>query len=241
MIKDALDYIVGMRKPTITEINGQTYSDKKLERVSYEPIAAPFRLSTLESLVRYIKCDLEVPTLPFFLHVENSTCVKLLSTLDGNRERECLAIVDAELPRFEFEQYMPQEKFCINLKTKFIENEDRELLVSFSGNVEDKTVAEYGDDGISQKATVKTGVASKVETIVPSPVHLKPYRTFSEVEQPESDFIFRVKSDKFDGITCALFTADGGAWKIEAKKRIKEYLSNELSDLVEEGRIIILA
>lgn len=83
--------------------------------------------------------------------------------------------------------------------------------------------------------------ASKTETIVPSPVHLKPYRTFDEIDQPESDFIFRVQSNKFDGITCALFSADGGAWKTEAKQRIKEYLSNELSDLIKDGRIIILA
>lgn len=33
----------------------------------------------------------------------------------------------------------------------------------------------------------------------------------------------------------------GGAWKTEAKQSIKEYLSNELSDLIEKGKIIILA
>lgn len=47
MIKDALEYIVGMKKPNITEIGGQTYSDKKLERISYEPHIEPFKLSTL--------------------------------------------------------------------------------------------------------------------------------------------------------------------------------------------------
>ena len=41
MIKDALEYIVGMKKPNITEIGGQTYSDKKLERISYEPHIEP--------------------------------------------------------------------------------------------------------------------------------------------------------------------------------------------------------
>lgn len=241
MVKDALEYIVGMKKPNITEIGGQTYSDKKLERISYEPHIEPFKLSTLDSLIKYIKSDLEVPVTPFFLHIVSEKSVKMLSTLDSDKHRECLAVVDAEVPRFEFGAYIPQENFCINLKTKFIQNEDRELLVSFAGNVEDKTVAEYGDDGISQKATVKTGVASKTETIVPSPVHLKPYRTFDEIDQPESDFIFRIKSDKFSGITCALFSADGGAWKTEAKQSIKEYLSNELSDLIEKGKIIILA
>lgn len=190
MIKDALEYIVEMKKPNITEIGGQTYSDKKLERISYEPHIEPFKLSTLDSLIKYIKSDLEVPVTPFFLHIVSEKSVKMLSTLDSDKHRECLAVVDAEVPRFEFGAYIPQENFCINLKTKFIQNEDRELLVSFAGNVEDKTVAEYGDDGISQKATVKTGVASKTETIVPSPVHLKPYRTFDEIDQPGIRFYF---------------------------------------------------
>ena len=54
MIKDALEYIVGMKKPNITEIGGKTYSDKKLERISYEPHIEPFKLSTLDSLIKYI-------------------------------------------------------------------------------------------------------------------------------------------------------------------------------------------
>lgn len=79
--------------------------------------------------------------------------------------------------------------------------------------------------------TVKTGIASKGEAIVPNPVHLRPYRTFLEVDQPESDFVFRMKQDKYDGIQCAVFEADGGAWKMEATHSIKEYLKTELADM----------
>lgn len=89
-------------------------------------------------------------------------------------------------------------------------------------------MAQYSDDGISQKATVKTGIASKGDAIVPNPVKLQPYRTFHEVEQPMSEFIFRMKSD--DGVRCALFEADGGAWENVAMKKIKEYLEVELAD-----------
>lgn len=56
----------------------------------------------------------------------------------------------------------------------------------------------------------------------------KPYRTFLEVDQPVSEFIFRMKQDKYDGVLCALFEADGGAWKMEATERIKKYLESEL-------------
>lgn len=45
--------------------------------------------------------------------------------------------------------------------------------VKFAGTVESGTLAEYGDDGVTQKATVKTGIASKGDAIVPNPVKLK--------------------------------------------------------------------
>ena len=56
------------------------------------------------------------------------------------------------------------------------------------------------------------------------------YRTFLEVEQPKSEFILRMEQDKYDGIACAIFEADGGAWKIAATKAIKDYLQFELAD-----------
>lgn len=50
------------------------------------------------------------------------------------------------------------------------------------------------------------------------------------VEQPKSEFVFRMEQDKYDGIKCGIFEADGGAWKIEATKKIKEYLQFELAE-----------
>lgn len=44
-------------------------------------------------------------------------------------------------------------------------------------------------------------------------------------------FIFRVKDNDRYGVTCALFEADGGAWKNEAKANIKAYLEKELADV----------
>ena len=113
---------------------------------------------------------------------------------------------------------------------KFLDhpNTDKALLLKFAGTVEAGSVAEYGDDGISQKATVKTGIASKGDAIIPSPAILKPFRTFVEVDQPASSFIFRMKDSSVGGVQCALFEADGGAWKIDAMNSIKEYLAEAL-------------
>ena len=72
-------------------------------------------------------------------------------------------------------------------------NQDLQTILKVSGNVEAKTTANYGDDGISQKTTIKQGIASKTDVIVPNPVTLVPYRTFLEVEQPPSEFVFRIR------------------------------------------------
>lgn len=162
------------------------------------------------------------------VHVVSPTQVNLFSNLDSDRIRECMVEVHAELPEFPFNKFVDHENFIIGVQSKFIPNNDSELLLKFAGTVEGGTITDYGDDGISQKATVKTGVASKADAVIPSPVRLKPYRTFTEVEQPESDFVFRMKEDKYDGVQCALYGADGGAWKLHAMESIQEYLEEQL-------------
>lgn len=234
MIKEALQYLVELGKAEEQTINGDTYSDKPLHRIDmYIPKANAIEMHTLTSLVDYIKSDVDAMSEKMIVEVASPTKVNMYSQLDYNRDREKLVSVSARVPEFSFNNFMDQEKFCINLQSKFINDPqtDRSLILKFAGTVEAGTVAEYGDDGITQKATVKTGIASKGDAIVPNPVKLRPYRTFLEVEQPISEFIFRMKQDKYDGINCAIFEADGGAWQIAATKAIKEYLQFELADM----------
>lgn len=229
MIRAALEYINGLKEPTIKEIDGNTYSDKPLERISYIPYAGAIEMKTLSSFVEYIKANIDEMSDKMIVHVVSPTEVRLYSALDMDRKREYLVKVNAELPDFRFGNFIDHESFVIALQSKFVPNDDRDLVLKFAGTVEDGTVAEYGDDGVTQKATIKTGIASKTDAVVPNPVNLIPYRTFLEVQQPASDFIFRMKSSC--GVQCAIFEADGGAWKNEAMNNIKAYLKEELADL----------
>lgn len=232
MIKKALEYFASFVPANITDIHGHTYSDKPLNRISYNPKAEPIKMNTLTSLVDYIKAEHCDVAQTMFIHIVSPTKVRFFSALDNERKRECLVEVDALVPSFKFETFINHEAFCIGLQSKFLSDPDthKELLLKFAGTVESGSIAEYGDDGVTQKATVKKGIASKTEAIVPSPALLKPYRTFAEIDQPESNFIFRMKEDKYEGICCALYEADGGAWKMEAVKRIKAYLEESLED-----------
>ena len=107
---------------------------------------------------------------------------------------------------------------------------DRGLVLKYISNV--SAVAETGatDDGISQAVTVKIGIASKSVSILPNPVTLRPFRTFTEVEQPASDFIFRCRQQ--DGaMSFSLTSADGGAWRAEAMQNIKDFMEKAVPGL----------
>ena len=78
------------------------------------------------------------------------------------------------------------------------------------------------------------GVALQgAETIRPL-VKLKPYRTFQEVGQPEGLFLIRI-----DERGISFIEADGGMWKLTARKTIKEYLEKELAELVDIGKVVV--
>lgn len=231
MLKEALQYIVGLRAPEIQQIDGQIYSDKELSRISYNPKAEPLHMSTLTSLVDYLHSGTDVLAERMIVQIVNPTKVVLTSMLDQERQREKTAVVEADVPDFRYGYFIGHEEFLIALQSKFIPGYDRNLLLKFAGTVENGTIAQYGDDGVTQKATVKTGIASKGEAVVPNPVKLSPYRTFTEVGQPESSFIFRMKEGSQGDIQCAIFEADGGTWRNAAMKEIKEYLASELEDI----------
>lgn len=246
MIQKALNYLVGLGKDevkieTVTLPDGtkQVYSNRPLERLSkYRPMADSIKMSTFTSLVDYIKGNIDTMAEQMIIQVKSPEEVWLFSKLDEDRKREYLVKVAAQVPDFTYEKFISHETFCINVQAKFLNDPDtdKDLILKFAGTVEQGSVAEYGDNGVTQKATVRTGIASKSDAIVPNPVKLRPYRTFMEVEQPVSEFIFRMMEDR--SITCALFEADGGAWKNAAMQNIKNYLEFELADYKDQFTVI---
>jgi hypothetical protein len=241
MIKEAIEYIVGLKQPRQEVINGEVFVSKKddLYRVDTNLRADTLEMSTLTSLVDYIKSDLDKISEyqgKMIVHVVSPTKVRLLSFLDSDSKRENLIEVNANLPKIRFNEFVDQESFIIMMQSMFVNNEDKAIVLQVAGNVEDGTIANYKDDGITQKATIKTGLASKDDVVVPNPVRLKPFRTFHEIEQPECSFVFRMNNGR--GVSCALYEADGGAWKNETMDQIAAYLKDELR---ENEQIIVLS
>lgn len=49
-----------------------------------------------------------------------------------------------------------------------------------------------------------------------------------------------VHEEALDVVLAALYEADGGAWKLEAKRNIAAYLGEKLADLVERGSVVVM-
>lgn len=75
--------------------------------------------------------------------------------------------------------------------------------------------------------TLKSGALKEKGEIKPI-VRLSPYRTFREIAQPESQFLLRIKTGDNGAVQAALFEADGGAWRNEARLRIAAYLKEHI-------------
>lgn len=244
MIKEALQYITGLKEesmePKVITINGETYCDKSLVRYHSFPMACELRVNTLTALVDYIKGKPEELRDSMILHVLSPTRVQLITGLIDERKRETLMETNAIVNEFSFDHYYDQERFLIELQANFIETEDLKKIKMVAGNIQQGTTANYDDDGVSQKTTIKSGIANNTDVIVPNPVTLRPYRTFAEIEQPESEYVFRIK-DSDRGPAFKLVEADGGLWKKEAMNRIKHYLEYELSVEIEKHNITIIA
>lgn len=243
-LTEALRYITGLKEesmdPKVLEINGETYCNKDLRRYHRFPMAAELQVNTLTAIVDYIKGKPEELRDTMIIHVKSPTEVSLYSGLIDERDREQLIKARAIVNEFRFDSYYDQERFIIELQANFLGSEDLDKIRMVAGNIQSGTTANYDDDGISQKTTIKSGVANNADVIVPNPVRLRPYRTFAEIEQPESSYVFRIKDDG-RGPEFKLVEADGGLWKNATMKKIKEYLEFELLDELKKHNITIIA
>ncbi|MCM1564892.1 MAG: hypothetical protein NC238_02850 [Dehalobacter sp.] len=237
MIKEALQYILSLKAPEIFEHDGMTFADKSLNKI---PEIIPHGLQTrsLASLVNLVSGEIGHKRLAdrkIIIHVKSPTEISVSSSFGANLDRYELYSAVAEVPHIVLGKFVDFEAMNIQLKSCFLETPSRDDLIAYLGNIQEDAVKTSSDDGFSQTTAVKTGIASVSMVPLKPIVLLAPYRTFIEVDQPRSEFLVRLQT----GSGVALFEADGGAWRIQARKNIKEYFSEEFEDLIEENRIII--
>lgn len=238
MLKEAIQYLVSLKDNKTYTINGETYSDKDLVRI--RPIVnRPSCLVTnsLDSIVQLVKKELSnfESVLPLYIQVETQNSVSVYTSYDLEMKRLQLYSAHCCVPGFS-DGFLDYEKRIIELRSKFIQNEGSAYLLDLLSKISKENGVQTTDNGVSQSVEARTGVSLKTMVAIKPRVPLKPYRTFLEVDQPESEFLVRIDNDGNIG----LFEADGGMWTIEAKSNIANYFHDELKDFIEAGKVVVM-
>lgn len=250
MLEKAFEWIKRESAPVFREIGGAVWTDRNaLRKVENIRSIDKVEFFTLTSLVDYLKSGIDVPNdfignifvnvaAPDHVTVYSDACKANLY------RRTAIADVKAMLPVVKTGIWVDQTEFCIMMRANFIDSSykdedgtellpdtDKEALIRVASNIVSGTIEQYEDTGISQKATIKTGIQEAEDKLLPERVTLRPYRTFLEVEQPKSEFVFRAQDSRCGGVQLSLHEADGGMWKLDAMAAVKQYLVDALVDL----------
>jgi hypothetical protein len=230
MLKEAIEKILSMAEVDAFSIEDRPYTDKLIYPVK-EPVPDALSVNTLTGFVDFFTgCEADRGK-DAIVQVQHPDHVVLWSPLVGTFcQRKLFVVAKASPFSFSFGSFIDLESFIIALQSKFVDTEDAGKILKVVGNLTDSEVHTYTDDGVSQGVVAKVGIAKVDNVPVPRLVKLAPYRTFLEIDQPKSPFLFRMRRGSKDGDppSCALFEADGGKWKNEAIKGIKAYLAKAL-------------
>ncbi|XPV77962.1 MAG: hypothetical protein ACNI27_08585 [Desulfovibrio sp.] len=232
MYSELLDNIMDRVQPVVTEleIEGRKYVSGSIKPV-LEPTASRIDITTLTGMVNYLNDNVDkLDHSALLIHVESPTVVKVYSSIIGDfKQRECFLMASPILPNLRFDSWIPADEFNIHLQAAFINDPDthKSQMLSIIGNIREEGIKDTADDGVTQVVTVRQGIARLGEETLPNPVLLRPYRTFVEVEQPMSEFVFRMES----GPVCRLIEADGNAWRNKAMLDIASFLKEKLPEL----------
>lgn len=237
MIADAIEKVILLATPKPFTLHGLAYTDKAL--ILQPPPSAPsFKVDTLAGFVDMLEAGIDgFEIVHTVIHIQNHEQVNLVTrraTEYGKRIVHLEATPTKGIEQFKFNEWTAIEKFIIGLQSLFQSTLDREYLLDLTSHIDFKDSVKVGDTGVNQEVTKSAGIAFKQTVEVKPRVSLKPFRTFRELDQPESEFIFRVAADGRLG----LYEADGGAWKITAIKAIRDWLTNSLRGSAEPSSVL---
>lgn len=247
MIKEALEWVKSQvdaaAEIRTKEINGRLYTNQSLSGID-PPVTPHLNLHSLQGIIDIINsADFASKGKDLLIHVEDYNEVLLYdNVVQSSKKRPVIARAAFNDNMFPFGTFFDLEQFIIALHSHVIIEKDFEKVATFAMGMSHDQSAGFDDDGVSQTVRMRKGVVTTKGETVPSPVDLTPYRTFSEIQQPSSLFVFRVKvpnnPDPNNPPKCALFEADGGAWKSVARRSIYDYFSNHPSLAKSEVSVI---
>ena len=218
----------------VIEVDGKKFSSLSMHPVFYQPRPRPIMVRTLTALTKYLKCDVDKIAMDkIIIHVQSPESVEVYSLMNGeDKGRDTLIAAKPDDARYPFGKWLSGEEFIIAINSLFIQTPGRDELLKYVAKIKMEKEATIEDDGVSQTASVRVGMRGNLteDKAAPGKVTLAPFRTFTEVEQPASEFVFRMRTNDNE-VQLSLHEADGGAWKREAMKNVGVWIEDEFNTL----------
>lgn len=240
---ESIDRVLELAVPNIHKVGDLEYTDKKLDLI-YPPQAKVVDCSTLQGLIDLLENELdEVDLSKVFLHIESPTAVSIISkdSDEYGRRRKWALATYPETKSFPFGSWLDPESFIISAQQHFqrvkVEKDDGtfakdlDYILKVASKISAEQATDHEDDGVAQRVAMRSGVALKSEMVLQPLVNLAPRRTFVEIDQVLSTFVFRARIGGAS-VQLALFEADGGRWKVSATASIKEWLQGQETKVV---------
>jgi hypothetical protein len=239
---ETIQKIIDVAAPTEIDYISRKYTSKPVHLL-VPPAGTPVPVSTLQGLVDLYAADLnEVSSKSkVLLHITSPWAVQMISK-DADPWERYRVFAEAAYPKacqqFPYGKFLDPEEFIILAQVCFqrvkIENDDGTMekdldyVLKIASAISAGKEQTNADDGISQTVQMKAGVTLKTTETLRPIVNLAPYRTFAEIDQIVSRFIFRAHGDE-EGAQLALFEADGGRWRLGAVSAIAAWLKAKFS------------
>jgi hypothetical protein len=242
MLKAAIEKIQEMSKPVIQVIEGRTFSvNTDGEASEIRPtidLAHTLSLRSLDALVKMIKTEaVNKYAAPFYIMIPDHMTVRCFAQPkeEIRNIRQVFYEVNAtDVPGWEAEAQLGFEAAQIAMRTRFQETPDTTYALKLLSEISNGAKITFSDNGIATSVVTQKGVSLQTNESIRPIVSLKPYRTFQEVDQPASQFLIRINEH---GIS--FIEADGGMWKLAARKTIKEYFDKALENEISNGTVIV--
>ena len=241
--KEVIEKIISLAPPTIVLVNGIEYSTEQLYQVPEKrkpevlpAFPAPEKIETIKTLtglVAMLQAE-ECKHWPMmYVIVNGPDSVYVATQPREDATRASLFKAQAVLPTLTYGSFVDMESMIITLRSKFIATDESAALIKSISNIRGEVSAEHADDGVAQKVTMKAGIGQLGTGTIQPIQRLRPYRTFLDVEQPESEFLFRMQNGGKEGAPpqMALYESDGGMWRNKAAGNVAAYLTKALEGL----------
>lgn len=239
MLKSAIEKIQEMVKPHIVNIDGHDYmvsAEQFQEILPAIDLPDCLELHSLDAMVKMVRTEAMIRNDLVYIHVPTHlTAQAYLQPVDRQLRPVLYEAKATDVPGWDAETKLSFERAAVALQTRFQDSADRAYTLQLLSQITTGAKVTYNDIGVATTVVTQKGVSLQQNATIKPLVALSPYRTFQELEQPMGLFLIRI-----DDRGISFVEADGGMWKLEARKRIKEYLESALSAEIEAERVVVM-